>query len=233
MTPAAEGTGWELSEARAGTAALHAREGPDGRRRLVVCWPTDAAVVLGSTQPAADLDQARCRDEGLVVTRRRSGGGAVLVEPGAQVWVDFDISRGDCLFSSDISASFDWVGQLWAEAIRAALPGAGEVEVAPAVPGALRSPAAKVLCFGAVGAGEVLVDGRKVVGLSQRRDRVGARFHTVAVLRDTSERLLAVLSEPARRRLGGGTLAVAGSLRGGPESASELVRTLTVLAGSS
>lgn len=35
------------------------------------------------------------------------------------------------------------------------------------------------MCFAGVGAGEVLLDGRKVVGISQRRARDGARFQCV------------------------------------------------------
>jgi lipoate-protein ligase A len=38
-----------------------------------------------------------------------------------------------------------------------------------------------LVCFAGLGPGEVLVDGRKVVGLSQRRTRAGARFHCAAL----------------------------------------------------
>ena len=38
------------------------------------------------------------------------------------------------------------------------------------------------ICFAGVGPGEVLIDGAKVVGISQRRTRAGARFQC-AVLR--------------------------------------------------
>ena len=37
------------------------------------------------------------------------------------------------------------------------------------------------ICFAGVGPGEVLLDGRKVVGISQRRTRVGARFQCVVL----------------------------------------------------
>jgi len=38
------------------------------------------------------------------------------------------------------------------------------------------------VCFAGRGPGEILVDGRKVVGISQRRDRSGARFQCTALL---------------------------------------------------
>jgi lipoate-protein ligase A len=40
--------------------------------------------------------------------------------------------------------------------------------------------AARVVCFAAVGPGEVVRDGAKVLGISQRRTRHGARFQCVA-----------------------------------------------------
>ncbi|MEC8814989.1 MAG: hypothetical protein VYA92_04220, partial [Actinomycetota bacterium] len=39
-----------------------------------------------------------------------------------------------------------------------------------------------LVCFAGRGPGEILVDGRKVVGISQRRDRSGARFQCTALL---------------------------------------------------
>jgi hypothetical protein len=38
----------------------------------------------------------------------------------------------------------------------------------------------RLVCFAGIGAGEVLVGGAKVVGISQRRDRRGSRFQCVA-----------------------------------------------------
>ena len=39
------------------------------------------------------------------------------------------------------------------------------------------------MCFAGIGPGEVTVDGRKVVGLAQRRTRAGALFQCAALLR--------------------------------------------------
>ena len=49
------------------------------------------------------------------------------------------------------------------------------------------------MCFAGLGPGEVLVDGRKVVGISQRRDRFGARFQCTALLAWPTEVLVDLL----------------------------------------
>jgi lipoate-protein ligase A len=51
-----------------------------------------------------------------------------------------------------------------------------------------------VLCFAGLGAGEVTVAGRKVVGMSQRRERSGAWIHSMALLDDQALELADVLS---------------------------------------
>ena len=45
------------------------------------------------------------------------------------------------------------------------------------------TPWCRQICFAGIGPGEVTVDGRKVVGLAQRRTRAGALFQCAALLR--------------------------------------------------
>jgi len=157
------------------------------------CEPSGPALVLGSTQPETDADVPRCAALGVAVARRRSGGGAVYVAPGAQVWVDVFVPAHHRLFEVDVGRSFRWLGEAWAEALRRLPdpPWPGEISVAR--PGAPLGPLGRRLCFAAVGAGEVLWGGRKVVGLSQRRDRRGAWIHSMAPLADHSALLLECL----------------------------------------
>jgi lipoate-protein ligase A len=49
------------------------------------------------------------------------------------------------------------------------------------------------ICFAGLGPGEVTVNGRKVVGVSQRRTRKGALFQTAALLRWDPGRLVDLL----------------------------------------
>jgi lipoate-protein ligase A len=135
--------------------------------------------VLGSTQPESDFEPDRCASAGLDLVRRRSGGGAVLVQPGAQVWADFYLPAADPLFCTDISASFIWLGELWAAAVRATTGASTTVEVASSSSDA--GGWARRLCFCGITRGEVTLSGKKAVGLCQRRDRAGAWFHTMAL----------------------------------------------------
>ncbi|MGO9558928.1 MAG: lipoyl protein ligase domain-containing protein [Acidimicrobiales bacterium] len=167
-----------------------------------MCDVVEQAVVLGSTQAETDVDLPRCRQLGISVVRRRSGGGAVLIGPQAQVWIDVFLPPDDPLSVRDVGQSFLWFGRSWATALGATLRqagvdrgdgGAGVVSVtAPGGEPATRW--SRTLCFGGLGAGEVTLDARKVVGISQRRDRSGSWLHSMAPLRDTSEELVACLA---------------------------------------
>lgn len=169
---------WETLELTGTAAQIHEWEAESFARRLNVCRPSEPALVLGSTQPQDSVDEERAARLGLSITRRRSGGGAVLLRPGSVLWVNVDLPRQDPLWSDDVSRSFWWLGHVWAEALRAA--GAGDVAVHTGAP--VRTEWAPIICFAGLGAGEVQVAGRKAVGLSQRRRRHGATFHCAALL---------------------------------------------------
>ena len=51
-----------------------------------------------------------------------------------------------------------------------------------------------LVCFAGIGAGEIVVDGRKLVGISQRRTRAGARFQCAVHSRWSPEALIALLA---------------------------------------
>lgn len=173
--------GWTVRRLRGAAASLHAEPLPDDPARAV--WVLDAAgpaLVLGSTQGRDLVDQALARTRGIDVAQRRSGGGVVLVEPATTAWVDVIIPAGDALWDDDVGRAAQWVGRAW----QAALVDLG---VAPTEvhEGALAcGPLGRLVCFGTVGAGEVTTpDRRKVVGISQRRTRTGARFQCAAYTR--------------------------------------------------
>ena len=173
---------WLVEEREATPFELHASwpatDQDPGVRRIAICRPTGTAVVIGSTQPTEVVDAEAARSAGIDIVRRRSGGGAVLVTPDDPVWVDIWLPTGDPRWSADVTAAFGWLGTAWAAALdRLGLDG---VEVQGAGPGTC-TRWSSLVCFGGVGAGEVSVRGRKVVGLAQRRNRQGAWFHTACV----------------------------------------------------
>ncbi len=173
-----------MHEWRASAQEIH------GRDLLAVArghtaWFLEAsapALVLGSTQPAV-------AGGGVDVVRRRSGGGAVLVGDGACTWLDLVIPRTSPLWADDVGAAMHWVGTCWAAAL-------GDLGVATTVHrGALRhSEWSRAVCFAGLGPGEVVdAEGRKVVGVAQRRTRAGARFQTVAYHQGPIERIVELL----------------------------------------
>ena len=128
--------------------------------------------MLGSTQPDDHLDRAACDAVGVEVVRRRSGGGAVLLVPGRSVWVDVTIGSDDPLWDDDVGRAAHWVGESWARAVAALGADGAQVHTGPII----ETRWSRRVCFAGVGPGEVLVGGRKLVGVSQRRTRAAARF---------------------------------------------------------
>ena len=121
-----------------------------GGPRLVTVICTRPALVLGSTQPDAVVDHEAAAARGVDVVRRRSGGGAVLVEPGGVVWVDVVIPPDDALWDEDVGRAAHWVGDAWA----AALASAGVDGAAVHRGGLVTTAWSRLVCFAGVGAGE-------------------------------------------------------------------------------
>ena len=161
---------------RTGTAAeLHGRPLDAGPGRLVEVLEVEGpALVLGSTQRETDADQAAAAATGTEVVRRRSGGGAVLLLPGRSTWIDVTIARDDVLWQDDVGAAFHWLGHAWAAAVRHL-----GVEASVHLDRPAETSWSRRVCFAGVGAGEVVVGHRKLVGISQRRAREGARFQCI------------------------------------------------------
>jgi lipoate---protein ligase len=148
------------------------------RRVVRILDTTSPAVVLGSSQLDTDINADAAAAAGLEVVRRRSGGGAVLVGAGQVVWVDLVIPIGDPLWDEDVGRAAWWVGEAWAAALEA-------VGIGPQLvwKHTMRTSTwSGRVCFAGVGPGEVLVEDRKVVGVSQRRTREAVLFQTAALL---------------------------------------------------
>ena len=170
---------WDVVRAKGDARGFHSHGVPAGAQRSVrLLDVSGAALALGSTQSIDDVDLAVAKRLDVDVFNRQSGGGAVLLDPGAQLWIDVVIGRSDSLWSDDVSLASQWLGDVWVEALRS-VGSEGVVHRGAMVTNELSS----VVCFAGLAAGEVTVDGAKVVGISQRRTRAGARFQCSVPLR--------------------------------------------------
>ncbi len=167
----------------------------DPTPRVVVCRTDTPALVLGSVQRYLIVDDGALARHGVEVTRRHSGGGAVLIEPEGMVWFDVVVPADDPRFSdaaADVWKSMDWLGTQ----IRIALEHLGIVDVAIHDGPMVGTDWCRLVCFAGIGPGEVIQGERKLVGISQRRTRVGSRFQCAVHTRWNPELLVSLLVPP-------------------------------------
>jgi lipoate-protein ligase A len=185
---------WAVEHVTGAAADFHARAVPSPPTRAVWVFTVDRpALVLGSSQPLPTVDTDVARARGVEIVRRRSGGGAVLLVPGEVLWVDVILPAGDALWDDDVGRAAWWLGDAWVAALDACGAGGGTVHRGPMV----TTRWSPVVCFAGLGPGEVTtIDGRKVVGISQRRTRQAARFQCALHQRWDPVALAALLAEP-------------------------------------
>ena len=163
---------WERHDWRGSAADFHAMA-PAPTRALWWCSVESPAIILGSTQKESDVDAVAAAQWGLDVVRRRSGGGAVFVHPTQSVWIDITIPKDDPLFVDDVTSSMLWLGDVFVEALNPWVQATTYRDAfAAGVDG-------RSVCFASASPGEVFVGQSKLVGISQRRGRDGARLQCV------------------------------------------------------
>ena len=127
-----------------------------------------ATVSLGYAQPLHEaVDHEACRALGIGLVRRPTGGSAVLHEaPDAEVTYSVVAREGDFPGADDVLETYRILG----EGLAAGLAQLGvRARLTPLVRG--RRAASPVFCFRRAGAYELAVEGRKLVGSAQRRQR--------------------------------------------------------------
>ena len=97
----------------------------------------------------------------------------MFVHPSDSVWIDITISRDDPLWKDDVAQSMLWLGELFVEALSPWVQAnVYRDSFSTGIDG-------RVVCFASSSPGEVFVGANKLVGISQRRGREGARFQCV------------------------------------------------------
>ena len=142
---------------------------------MLIVRPSEPTVVLGGSQSLNVIGEGQLSD--FALRRRRGGGGLVLLQPD-DVWIDWWIPATDGRWSSDVHVTSRRVGEWW----RSVLAPRIDREVVVHEGSLAGRPAWRVACFAGRGPGEIFVDGRKVVGVSQWRVREGAFVSTVCTL---------------------------------------------------
>ncbi len=172
-------------------------EWPD--RPTLTWWTIDRRVlVLGSAQPMSVVDLAAAERAGVEVVRRSSGGGAVLLTPDDVVWADLVITPGDPRWSDDIVVAAQWVGEAWRRALVDL--GVREPSLSLHAGRSVRTRWSDLVCFAGLGPGELTCGGRKILGISQRRSRAGARFQMALLRRWAPTTILDLLAlDPSDR----------------------------------
>lgn len=180
---------------RGGAGEFHARSLVDTATAEVWVFEVERpALVLGSSQPGDSIDEAAVASGGYELVRRRSGGGAVLLEPGDVTWFDAvvpatrlrELGLGD-----DVAGAMRWFGHRVAEALAAV-----SIEAAVHDGPMVTTTWSSLICFDGLGPGELVVDTAKLVGISARRSRLGTRFQCAIHHRWRPERLRALLAPP-------------------------------------
>jgi lipoate-protein ligase A len=157
-------------------------------RAVWSCEVSGPALILGSTQNEADIDSAVASKHEVDIVRRRSGGGVVYVHPDTSLWCDVTIARNDVLWNDDVTASMLWLGEVFVDALAPWLTtSVYRNEFVGGQDG-------RAVCFASTSPGEVFADASKVVGISQRRTREGARFQCVLYRRWNPEQWVQCLT---------------------------------------
>ena len=164
--------GWVAFHKAGDVQALHSLVNEDWSLPAIwVMSPTDSSLVLGSSQDDACINYEYARKIDVGIARRRTGGGAVFVDPHTLFWIDLFVPRGHHLWNDDIEVASIWMGGVWRNALDS-LGVDSQIHDRPFVKDSL----AELVCFGGRAPGELLIRKKKILGISQRRTKQGVRF---------------------------------------------------------
>lgn len=119
--------------------------------------------------------------------------------PGEMTWVDVIVPRDHPGWATDVHTPMHWLGAHLGGIVASLLEAERTERAVTVHDGAMVNSAwSSTVCFDGLGAGEVLLDGAKLVGISQRRTREAARLQCCWYSHYDPAALLALLAAPHR-----------------------------------
>lgn len=173
-----------------GTAqSLHDYRPDDlGIQALVELVPRTEALVFGAAQRSEAELLRRAEVYPHEIALRDSGGGVVAVGPTEQIWFGLYLRAKEGFLADDYSKQLVSLG----EAVGVALTEHG-MEGVSVTRSSYLPDVAKSLCFAGQSYGEILVFGKKLVGLSLRRSKTWSVFHVMIPIADLQSEALKYL----------------------------------------
>lgn len=209
---------WVVKKSKGSVADRHLTLPTFESRQIIIHEIDKPTMVFGTAQKNMSLSA----DIECEYVSRKSGGGAVFLEPDEVLWVDFVIPRKDPLWCNDIGQSSVWLGELWVEAMK-------EIGVQGTVhhEETRKNKLSSLICFAGLTTGEVTVSGKKTIGISQRRTREGAWFQCAALFSWSAKKMVDLLKLEPRKKIIDDLLELAAPIKGNPdELLSALVKSV-------
>ena len=205
---------WIIKRPEGSVAERHLTLPTFDSRQIIIHEIDKPTMVFGTAQKNMSLEAGIQCD----YVYRKSGGGAVFLEPGQVLWVDFVIPREDPLWCNDIRYSSLWLGEAWVIAMKE-IGLLGEVHNKEIQ----KTELSRLICFAGLATGEVTVSGKKTIGISQRRTREGAWFQCAVLLSWPAEKIVNLLQMEPAEKIVGDLLGLAAPIKADPD---ELLQSL-------
>lgn len=135
-----------------------------------------------------EIDVTRCEAHGVELVRRMTGGGIVV--HGWDVTYSIVVPHGNGVIPGDISKSYCWIANRL-------LSGFHRIDVPAALQGSefRESEVGPNTCLANPARHDLMLDGKKIAGVSQRRNRVGAVYQGYIALNMPPAEILSLASK--------------------------------------
>tara|TARA_B100001250_G_scaffold362589_1_gene341382 strand:+ start:154 stop:846 length:693 start_codon:yes stop_codon:yes gene_type:complete len=182
---------WTIETKYSETALAHEANLEEWRKPTIwIIEPKDSCLVLGKSQRGRPfLDLGYLKEQSINLAARQSGGGAVLVSPEDMLWVDVFVPKESKFWIADIAEASIWIGGIWRNALKRL-----DIECFLFDEKFSRSEASDLICFLGRAPGELFIDNRKILGISQRRSKFGTRFQCALIINWKPEHMVAAYS---------------------------------------